>query len=136
MRAPTRPLLAVLLLLCPGCTPAPLACKPPSTSGMTAQLLFGRSSKGGLISNAAWADFLASVVTPRFPDGLTVLDGYGQWRNPGTGEISHEASTLVEIVASDTPDTATKLNQIRDAYKTRFAQQSVGLVTTPSCAAF
>ena len=88
------------------------------------------------ISDAAWAEFLATIVTPRFPDGLTVLDGYGQWRNPSTGEIGHEASTLVEIVTSDTTETAARLEQIRDAYKTRFGQQSVGLVTTASCAAF
>jgi hypothetical protein len=136
MRAPTRSLLALLLLLCTGCTTAPLACKPPAVSSITAQLLFGRSTKSGPISDAAWAEFLATIVTPRFPDGLTVLDGYGQWRNPSTGEIGHEASTLVEIVTSDTTETAARLEQIRDAYKTRFGQQSVGLVTTASCAAF
>ena len=42
------------------------------------QLFFGRSTiEGGEVSDEAWAAFLADTVTPRFPDGLTVLDAAG-----------------------------------------------------------
>ena len=45
------------------------------------ELLFGLGKReGGTISDADWAAFLDAEVTPRFPAGLTVLSGYGQWR--------------------------------------------------------
>ena len=107
--------LALLLLLALPAHAAP-ACAP----GITAQLFFGRTSHGHVIGAAAWRDFLATSVTPRFPDGLTVI----------------EASTIIEIVTDDSAETQARLNAIRADYKSRFAQESVGLVTTPSCASW
>ena len=61
--------------------PARAACEDTGGSEqLSIELLFGRSMPGGQVSEPAFQDFLAGVVTPRFPDGLTVLDGYGQWR--------------------------------------------------------
>ena len=34
--------------------------------------------------------FLATVVTPDFPDGLTITEARGQWRDPGSGRIIAE----------------------------------------------
>ena len=121
-------LLASTLAGCaaPGC--------PAGEIGMLAQLYFGRTLPNGQpIDDTAWRDFLARAVTPRFPDGLTVLDGYGQWRR-ATGEITREPSTVV-VIATDTGAVA-RLNAIRTEYEARFAQESVGLVTTLSCSAF
>jgi len=97
-----------------------------------AELLFGRTH----VSNAAWADFLRQSVTPRFPDGLTVLDGKGQWRNPAGGEISREASSVLVILTPEASDLKARLSQVREDYKTRFRQQSVGLVISTACADF
>jgi hypothetical protein len=109
----------------------------PGEPAITAQLLFGREIRnGGPVGDVAWKDFLATSVTPRFPDGLTVLDGYGQWRQPGTGRVSAEASTVVEIVTTPAPETFQRLEAIRADYKARFAQESVGLVVGRSCASF
>ncbi|MBO0710295.1 MAG: DUF3574 domain-containing protein [Acetobacteraceae bacterium] len=47
------------------------------------------------------ARFLRTIVTPRFPDGLTVLDGSGQFRNPLTGAIGSGPSRIVLIVTED-----------------------------------
>ncbi|MYB35434.1 MAG: DUF3574 domain-containing protein [Gammaproteobacteria bacterium] len=42
------------------------------------RLFFGRSRQGvEVVSDAAWGTFLAEEITPRFPDGLTVLDAMG-----------------------------------------------------------
>src|SRR5690606_33904629 len=38
------------------------------------------------IGEAQWREFLDGEVTPRFPDGLTVVDGYGQWLFRGNPE--------------------------------------------------
>jgi Protein of unknown function (DUF3574) len=105
---------------------------------LVAELFFGRDKGGQLIvSDAEWADFLASVVTPNFPDGLTVFDGYGQWRNPATGVIGRSPRVKIVLIAvKRTPDLANRLSAVIDAYKTRFRQQSVGLITRDACAAF
>jgi uncharacterized protein DUF3574 len=105
---------------------------------LVAELFFGRDKAGRkAVSDAAWADFLAKTVTPNFPDGLTVFDGYGQWRNPETGVIGHSPSVkIVLIAARHSPDLAGRLNTVMDAYKARFHQQSVGIITRDSCAAF
>ena len=105
---------------------------------VVAELFFGRDSGGRLaVSAAQWSDFLATVVTPQFPDGLTVFDGYGQWRNPATGVIGRSPNVKIVLIAVPrTPDLASRLSAVIDAYKTRFRQQSVGLITRDSCAAF
>ncbi len=45
-------------------------------------LFFGRSDSTGaeVVSDEAWNEFLEDTVTPRFPDGLTVMNGRGQWQ--------------------------------------------------------
>ena len=105
---------------------------------LVAELFFGRDKDGRLnVSDAEWSDFLASVVTPSFPDGLTVFDGYGQWRNPATGVIGRSPRVkIVLIAAKRAPDLAPRLSAVIDAYKTRFHQQSVGVITRDSCASF
>jgi len=105
---------------------------------LVAELFFGRDKDGRLnVSDAEWSDFLASVVTPSFPDGLTVFDGYGQWRNPATGVIGRSPRVKIVLIAVKAiPDRGPRLTAVIDAYKTRFHQQSVGVITRDSCAAF
>jgi hypothetical protein len=51
------------------------------------ELLFGSTRKDLTpIGEEEWAAFVAAEITPRFPDGLTILTGYGQWRD-ATGTI-------------------------------------------------
>ena len=105
---------------------------------LVAELFFGRD-KGGrrAVSDRQWSEFLASVVTPQFPDGLTVFDGYGQWRNPATGVIGRSPDVKIVLIAVPrSPDLAGRLAAVIDAYKTRFRQQSVGIITRDSCANF
>ena len=99
---------------------------------MVADLLFGRTH----VSEARWARFLASEVTPRFPDGFTVFDARGQWRDPRGTKISRERSKVVTIAMPPGADNDNRLQQIVEAYKTRFKQQSVGLIVRPACVSF
>jgi hypothetical protein len=128
----------LLLLLLAGCAAAEPRCAGmPGEPEVTVQLLFGRSLKGGgTVDDAAWRDFLARSVTTRFPDGLTVLDGSGQWRQRATGKIISEASSVVEIVTEASAETFRRLDAIRAEYRDRFDQESVGLVVNESCASF
>src|SRR5271154_5676036 len=77
--------------------PAPYACLLPSEERMlVAELFFGRNIKGRApLSDAEWAGFAADVITPNFPDGFTVFDGYGQWQNPKTGQIAHDPTKIL-----------------------------------------
>jgi hypothetical protein len=118
-------------------TPA-FSCNAPLQPMQRIELMFGRNVHGRPgADNVAWTRFLAREITPRFPDGLTVLDAAGQWRDPATGRIAHEPSRLVIIIvtAGDaSPDE--KIAAIAAAYKQRFRQKSVGVVTSGVCAAF
>jgi hypothetical protein len=102
----------------------------------TAQLFFGRNVHGKpAVGDADFGKFMDEEITPRFPDGLTVLDGGGQWR----GEENHmirEASKVVMIVLPKGPQTLGKLEAVRNAYKARFHQESVLLITEAACVSF
>jgi hypothetical protein len=131
--------LAVLLLALAFALPARAECPggAPGDPAVTAQLFFGRSIKGGgSVDAAAWADFLATSVTPRFPAGLTVLEGNGQWQQRATGKVIAEPSTVVLIVTEGTTENWRRFEAIRDEYKKRFHQESVGLVTSAACASW
>ena len=70
--------------MCPGRRNGPAAAPAaPGTVMVADRLFFGRAIPGGgLVSEAEWTAFLANVVTPRFPDGLTVCPTEGQWTDP------------------------------------------------------
>jgi uncharacterized protein DUF3574 len=109
-----------------------LQCTGAQKSWVVAELLFGREH----VTEARWAGFLADEVTPRFPDGLTVFDARGQWRAPGSDKIAKQRSKVVMIALPPGADNDARLQQIVEAYKTRFKQQSVGLIVRPACVSF
>src|SRR5262249_41064108 len=64
---------------------AQLACNAPQKPMIEVELMFGRNIGGKLgVTDALWRQFLAREMTPRFPDGLTVFDTSGQWRDAKT----------------------------------------------------
>lgn len=104
---------------------------------VTAELLFGRNigDRPG-VSDAAFADFLAREITPRFPDGLTVVDARGQWRDGERGRIVREPSKLVLLTFRDESKRRESLSTIVELYKDRFRQQSVLTSLRTSCVTF
>jgi hypothetical protein len=101
------------------------------------ELFFGRSVEGRPpVSDGEWDSFVAEVVTPNLPDGFTVLDGYGQWRNPATGAIGRDPTKIL-LVAAPSDDAARRaIDAIRKSYEKRFDQHSVGMITRTACADF
>jgi hypothetical protein len=125
-----RVLLATTL--CALAAPAyALDCKPPSQMMARTELLFG----AGTVSESTWHRFLSREVTPRFPDGLTALEGYGQWK-AGNGAITRERSRVLLIWHAPDAKADAALEAIRDAYKTQFHQQSVMRVDGEDCVSF
>jgi hypothetical protein len=89
------------------------------------ELYFGTQKPGGApVTEAEWAAFLDEEVTPRFPDGLTVLTGNGQWRN-SKGVVTKETSAVLVILYAPSAEKETAIEDIRAAYKDRFDQESV-----------
>jgi hypothetical protein len=128
--------MAVAALLS-GCTVLPQDCAPPAQSMVSADLVFGRNIGDRLgVSDAAFADFLAREITPRFPDGLTVVDARGQWRDSERSRIVREPSKLVLLTFPDDATQRERLTAIADAYKKRFRQQSVLISLRTSCVTF
>ena len=72
--------------------------------------------------------FVARELTPRFPDGLTIIDAIGQWRDRDNGRIVREPSKHVEIVLPGNDDDEARLDAVVAAYKHAFHQQSVGVI--------
>jgi uncharacterized protein DUF3574 len=107
-------------------------CSGDLKPGLVAQLLFGRTG----VSDAGWARFLAKEITLRFPDGLTVYDGRGQWRPPGSQTVIRERSRVVTIAMQPSAENDTRLQEVVEAYKKRFHQTSVGLIEQPACVSF
>ncbi len=114
-----------------------VACNAPQRPMQQIELLFGRNIAGHLrVGEAAWSRFLAREITPRFPDGLTVLDAAGQWRDPAGGRLVREPSKMVIIVTADDAPVRDRIAAIVAAYKQRFRQRSVGVISRSVCAAF
>ena len=140
MRAPGAVILALGLAGLAGCATTPQAPIPACPAGQeahrTAQLFFGRNvgDRPG-VSDADFRRFVDEVLTPKFPDGLTVLEGGGQWRGEENRMI-REASKVVMIVLPKGRDVSGRLEAVRNAYKSRFHQDSVLLVTQASCVSF
>lgn len=96
------------------------------------RLYFGRNiPTGGQVSDAEWARFVAEVITPRFPAGLTIFQGEGQWRG-NDGQIDREPSMIIEITHADTPGNDRAVADIAKAYKQRFSQEAVLRIRQPA----
>lgn len=132
------PLSALLLGLLAGCAtpPPPAACPAGQESLRTAQLFLGRKAPGSQTITAAQLQaFIDQEITPRFPDGLTVLDGGGQWQG-AENRLIREAAKVVLIVLPANGDAAARVEKVRAAYKANFSQDSALLITQAACVAF
>lgn len=100
------------------------------------ELFFGlRKPNGTEVNNAEFQRFLDREVTPRFPDGFTLLTGNGQFKNT-RGVILKERSNLLILLYPVAAIDNQKIEQIRKAYVKTFQQQSVLRADELSCASF
>lgn len=129
--------LAALLCALAGCASlAPLPLTPGACDERRLdRMLFGMNSPDGPVGEAQWQAFLAEVVTPRFPDGLTVYQARGQWRG-ASGRIEQEDSRAIDLVHVDSADGRRRVVEIAEAYKQRFRQEAVLILSAPSRACF
>jgi len=112
-------------------------CGPGGQPETVAELVFGRNIGNSLgVQEADWNRFLDEEVTPRFPDGLTVMSASGQWRDTEHGNIVQEPSKVLVIVLGDEVRDRPRVAEIASAYKRRFQQQGVLTMLRPACVSF
>lgn len=113
---------------------------PSQTQGwVDTKLYFGLGVAGDAasgVSEQRWREFLDAEVTPRFPDGLSVVDVYGQWQGKGQGMPERLRSKMLVIDYPDTIENRAKVDAIRAAWKQRTGDQSVLRVTQPAEVSF
>jgi hypothetical protein len=141
-------LLAMALSGCahqPASTPtAPTLVGDPAHPGQTqgwvdTKLYFGlgpadNPEKG--TSEAQWRAFLDKEVSSRFPDGLSVLDVYGQWQGKKQTAPERLRSKMLIIDYPDSKENRDKIEAIRSAWKKMTGDQSVMRVTQPADVSF
>ncbi|MFT3811056.1 MAG: DUF3574 domain-containing protein [Micropepsaceae bacterium] len=136
---PGAALLAAALAACatPKAAPPSSACAAGASSMARVELIFGLDIKGGgRISEDEWRAFLEKEVTPRFPDGLTAFDAYGQWRVPADGRIARLDSKVLLIWYAPSAAAEASIQSVREAYKARYDQISVMRVDGADCVSF
>lgn len=115
-------------------SPLSTTCAAPLKPALELNLYFGRDIEGGgEVSERQWAEFVASEVTPRFPDGLSVLNVSGQSRN-SANQTLRERTKLLVVVIFDAPAHQAKVQAIVEAYSRRFGQHGVFRTEHTVCA--
>ncbi len=129
---------AIASLLLGAAAPAQsLACGGPQKPQQVAELMFGgKVTDGVAVTEDEWTAFVDEEITPRFPDGLTVFSAAGQWRDPSSNRIFREPSKVVLILLPGKAADLTEVNEIAQAYKTRFRQRSVAVLLRTACVSF
>lgn len=127
--ARAEPLLLALLLA--GCAAGPPC--PEGSPAVLDQLYFGTSrAQGPELTAQEWSDFVAAEIAPRFPQGFTVLEAQGQWRNDD-GSVARERTHLLQLVHPADAASAAALRDIATRYRSRFGQEAVLRVGAPAC---
>lgn len=93
------------------------------------RLYFGTERPGGRspVGEREFMRFLDREITPAFPEGLTVHDGYGQWRGRD-GKTVRETSYEVVLLypEKEAGVRGARVERIRQAYEDQYQQDSVG----------
>jgi hypothetical protein len=101
---------------------------PKSTAPfLRTELYFGSNKPdGSVVTEEQFQQFLDREITTRFPDGLTLLTGLGQFRG-SNGVLQRERSMVLILLypAQAARSSEQKIEEIRDAYKRQYRQESV-----------
>ncbi|TAJ70509.1 MAG: DUF3574 domain-containing protein [Phenylobacterium sp.] len=124
-------LAPTLILGLAGCmsAPKPQGCPAGQAQLRTAQLFLGVQAPAG---DRDLRRFVDQEVTPRFPDGVTVVDGGGQWKG-SENRMIREASKMVLVVLPAGGDSHRKVEAVRTAYRSKFKREPVVILTPPAC---
>lgn len=112
-----------------------LHCRSDERRQVQEYLYFGTHTPRGFVSKAEWAAFVENVITPKFPHGLTVLAGSGQWQG-ASGDIVREPSYVLSLIYPYSLAKDQAIEEIITAYKQQFQQRAVLRVRSGVCVSF
>ena len=113
---------------------APKSACPAGQAELRTAQLFLNARAPPRVSETELRKFVDAEVTPRFPDGVTVVDGGGQWKG-GENRMIREAAKVILIVLPAKGDPVAQVEAVRSAYRNRFKQDSVVVWPPRACAA-
>ena len=125
--------LTGMLFVLPVCAATIARAQLPETSETNAkqtnllknELFFGLTKPGcETIYESEQQEFVKAVITPRFREWLTVLDGSGQFLNR-SGILIRENSKIVILIYERSPKKNQAIQEIIETYKRTFQQESV-----------
>jgi hypothetical protein len=123
----------LLLVLLAGCgTMSGWSCGGDGQLAVQELLYFGTETPSGHVMPEAWTQFLSEIVTPRFPEGLSVWHASGQWRS-ASGEVIREPSYVLSLVHPDDATSSKAVQEIIASYKKRFQQEAVLRAKSYAC---
>jgi hypothetical protein len=99
----------------------------PATLVTRTELFFGSlMPDGSMVSEEAFLRLLDAAITPRFPNGLTLMTGLGQFLT-AQGIMIQEPSRLLILLypVEERRDNSEKIEQIREQYKLMFQPEAV-----------
>jgi len=100
------------------------------------ELFFGLSKPSHpYVNDYQFQDFLDTEVTPRFPDGLTLLTGIGQYQDESSNIVQEKSRVLI-LLYPYSQEKSDAVDEIRTAYVNRFNQMGVLRVDGESCVTF
>ena len=112
--------------------PIPRAALAGSTAFVRTELFFGTAKPDGTVTDEEFLAFLDAQVTRRFPDGLTLLKGLGQFRGEDDVIVKEDSFVLILLYpVEDFRISNRKIEAIRRLYKEAFQQESVLRVDDP-----
>jgi hypothetical protein len=134
---PPSTLASILLLAvsCVSCSTLPVACSEGTSPAVQEALFFGTSRPGGTVSALQWRSFVEDVIAIRFPQGFTLSDAHGQWRN-ADGSTTQEGTHVLHIVHAGGASEDRAVSEIIGAYKQLFEQEAVLRTRSPVCHSF
>ena len=91
------------------------------------ELYFGTAkSDGTVVTEEEFRAFIDEVITPRFPDGLTVLKGDGQFRLDDGTVIKEQSFVVILLYSSETQKESSRTNRGHSAAVPQPARPGIG----------
>jgi hypothetical protein len=96
------------------------------------ELFFGTARPGGVVTSKEFQKFVDEKITPRFPDGFTLLKGGGQFRGEDDLIVKEQSFVLILLYPLEGFSKSSEMiDRIRTLYREQFDQQSVLRVDDP-----
>jgi hypothetical protein len=101
-------------------------------------LVFGLSKPdGGSVSEEEWTSFVDTYVTPKFKEGLTIVDSDGQWMMESGEVIKEDSKVLILLYDNESSaEVDDSIEQIKETYKKLLNQEAVLRITSAAGVSF